>query len=106
MKKTIGLLAVLLATSVFAVAEQGEGHQGGDQRGQRDHRDFGGGYVPKHGPPPMRGESHPQDNRARQSFPPDYHPPSNRSDDSGRRDNHVFADRSPACSGWMSPITL
>jgi hypothetical protein len=90
MKKTIGLLAVLLATSVFSVAAPREGHQADDQHGQHGHRDFGGGYVPKHGPPAIRVENHPQDNRARPSFPPDYHPSNNRSDDGGSRDNRGF----------------
>ncbi len=94
MKRSLGLIALFVASSLFSVAAQrteNGGHERHDQQG--GHRDFGGGYVPKHGPPSMRVESHPQDNRARQSFPPDYHPPNNRSDDGGGGGNHPRDDR-------------
>ena len=109
MKRTFALVAFLMGVSLFAVAAQ-RPNGGHDQRDQGGHRDVGGGYVPKHGPPPAHVESHPQDNgnngnrnndtrndgnrdnRARQSFPPDYHPPNNRSGDDGR-DTHVFVDK-------------
>jgi hypothetical protein len=86
MKRTFVLVAFLMGVSLFAVAAQ-RPNGGHDQRDQGGHRDVGGGYVPKHGPPPTHVESHPQENHARQSLPPDYHPPSNRSGDGGR-DNH------------------
>jgi hypothetical protein len=92
MKRTFGILAFLVGFSLIAVAAQRPKNNGREQHDQGGHRDFGGGYVPKHGPPPMRGESHPQESRARQSFPPDYHPPNNRSDDHGR-DTHAFVDK-------------
>ena len=106
MKRTFALVAFLMGVSLFAVAAQRPNGEH-DQRDQGGHREVGGGYVPKHGPPPAHVESHPQDSRnndnrnndnrnnvsrARQSFPPDYHPPNNRSGDSGR-DTHVFADK-------------
>ena len=81
MKRTFGIIALLVGTSLFAVAVQRDGHDQHDQQG--GHRDVGGGYLPKHGPPATRMENHPQDNRARQSFPPDYHPSNNRSDNGG-----------------------
>ena len=89
MKRTFGIFLLIVGFSLFAVAAQ-RGHQSG---GQPDHREVGGGYIPKHVPPPVRTQSHPQDNRARESHPPDYHPTSNRSDDNAVRDNHAFADK-------------
>jgi hypothetical protein len=82
MKRTFALIAFLLGFSLFAVAAQRQ-NGGDEQHDQGRHRDFGGGYVPKHGPPPAHVESHPQDNHARMSLPPDYHPPNNRSDNGG-----------------------
>jgi hypothetical protein len=91
MKRTLGLVTFLVGFSLFAVAAQ-RPSGGHEQQNQGGHRDFGGGYVPKHGPPPMHVESHPQDNRERQSFPPDYHPPNNRTDNAGGVDNRPRDD--------------
>jgi hypothetical protein len=91
MKRTLVLLAFLVGFSLFAAAAQ-RPNGGHDQHDQGGRRDVGGGYIPKHGPPPTRVESHPQENHARMSLPPDYHPPNNRSGDTGR-DTHGFADK-------------
>ncbi len=61
MKSLLGVLALFLLCSVPALAQ--EKHGGG-----KPAHDVGGGYVPRHGPTPVRQAPHPQDHAA----PPKY----------------------------------
>ena len=53
MKSLLAILALSLLWSAPALAQEKQ-HGGG-----AGHHDVGGGYVPKHGPPPVRNAPHP-----------------------------------------------
>jgi hypothetical protein len=93
MRKSVGLLAAIVAFSLLTVvAQKDRGGQGDRGRQNGGHRDFGGGYIPKHGPPAAHQDNRRvQESHARQSLPPDYHPINNRTDD--HTDTHVFVDK-------------
>jgi hypothetical protein len=73
MKRSFGLLSVLLLIPVFAVAQKD------DNRGRDKHRDVGGGYVPRRGPAPARVQQRAPENRAPQNRAPENRPQENRS---------------------------
>lgn len=97
MKIAIASLALLLAFSASALA-QDRGHaQRGGQPGGGSH-DVGGGHVPEHGPPPHaenRGpdnrapENRPRENRAPQGHPQEGRPQGARP----QEDRRSFRDR-------------
>jgi hypothetical protein len=74
MKNLIRLLALLLVIALPSLAQRPEGGQRGGQR-SGGARDVGGGYVPRHGPPPSRNaaprgeENRGQVNRAPEGRP-------------------------------------
>jgi hypothetical protein len=95
MKKTIGLLAVLLMCSVPAFAQR---NSDGDQRGRRGQA-VSGGHIPSHGPSAARGGQHPADQHGGYSDRPGHpnvpHVHSNGKwvgHDSGRDDPHYRLD--------------
>src|SRR5215210_3792034 len=103
MKSVIGLLALTLTCSIPAYAQRGGGgpHGGGGiHAGGGGTRGFGGGFVPNHGPSPMRGEGrHAGDVREFRDAPGHPNAPHVHTDgrwighDTGRGDAHYHLDR-------------
>lgn len=97
MKIVIASLALLLAFSAPAFA-QDRGHaQRGGQPGGGSH-DVGGGHVPEHGPPPHaenRGPDNPApENRPRENRAPQGHPQEGRPQEARpQEDRRSFRDR-------------
>jgi hypothetical protein len=97
MKKTIGIIAI--ATVVLFCANAQE------RRGNRDRQGMGGGYIPQHGPPPVRTPPQQQQGAPQRNFRDmDNHPnaPHVHSDgtwighDYGREDPRFRMERPPA----------
>lgn len=107
MKRSFGLLSVLLLIPVVAIAQKD------DNRGRDKHRDVGGGHVPTRGPAPARVQQRAPENRGPQNRAPENRPQENRSfrdkswhpdaphvhtnnkwvgHDTGRNDQHYHVD--------------
>jgi hypothetical protein len=67
-KPAIGLLTLLFLFSLPALAQPR-----GEHRGEGERREFGGGYIPRHGPPRM-APSHPTPSENRRFADRDGHP--------------------------------
>lgn len=56
-----GLFVLCLTFSLPAVAQHGDHGKDGDDHDRDKHHDYGGGYVPRHGPREYRGNPHDRD---------------------------------------------
>jgi hypothetical protein len=103
MKVLTGLFGAALLLSFSAMAERpaggGEHAGGGHAGGGHVEQAVGGGHIPAHGPPPMRGHPHtPSGVSDRPGHPtaPHVHPDGDRwiGHDTGREDPHYHLDHS------------
>lgn len=96
MKFALASLALLLACSGSALAQEKENH-GQAQRGEQQRggsRDVGGGHVPAHGPPPVRSAPpRASDNRGSENRAPDNRTAENRGPENRPQDNHAQESR-------------
>jgi hypothetical protein len=96
MKLVLASLALLLACSVPALAQEKDNH-GQAQRGEQQRggsRDVGGGHVPAHGPPPVRSAPpKASENRGSENRAPDNRTAENRGPENRPQDNHAQESR-------------
>jgi hypothetical protein len=96
MKFVLASLALLLACSVPALAQEKDSH-GQAQRGEQQRgsaRDVGGGHVPSHGPPPVRSAPpKASENRGSENRAPDNRTAENRGPENRPQDNHAQESR-------------